>query len=88
LCLSSTRFIISPIIAFISSNPNCVKLWREIRQIPFIIEATLSEIVLTNMGLNLLGITLAVLTLLEALIDTEIDPILLRDSDTEIKQPF
>jgi hypothetical protein len=40
------------------------------------------------MGLNLLGITLAVLTLLEALIDTEIDPILLRDSDTEIKQPF
>jgi hypothetical protein len=40
------------------------------------------------MELNLLGITLAVLTLLEVLIDTEIDPILLRDSDTEIKQPF
>jgi hypothetical protein len=29
-----------------------------------------------------------VLTLLEELIDTEIDPILSRDSDTEIKQPF
>jgi hypothetical protein len=40
------------------------------------------------MELNLLGITLAVLILLEVLIDTEIDPILLRDSDTEIKQPF
>jgi hypothetical protein len=29
-----------------------------------------------------------VLTLLEVLIDTEIDPILLRDSATDIKHPF
>ena len=40
------------------------------------------------MGLNLLGITLAVLIWLEELIDTEIDPILSNDSDTEIKHPF
>jgi hypothetical protein len=71
-----------------SSNSSCVKLWREIRQIPFIIEDILSEIVLINMGLNLLGITLAVLIWLEELIDTEIDPILSKDSDTEIKHPF
>src|SRR5919202_6643226 len=57
-------------------------------QIPFIIKDILSEIVLTNTGLNLLGITLAVLTVLEELIDTEIDPILSEDSDIEIKHPF
>ena len=40
------------------------------------------------MGLNLLGITLAVLIWFEELIETEIDPILSEDSDTEIKHPF
>ena len=40
------------------------------------------------MGLNLLGITLAVLIWLEELIETETDPILSEDSETEIKQPF
>jgi hypothetical protein len=45
-------------------------LWKETRQIPFIIEDTLSEIVLTNIESNLLGITLAVLTLFEELMET------------------
>ncbi len=40
------------------------------------------------MGLNLLGITLAVLIWLEELIETETDPILSEDSETEIKHPF
>jgi ABC-type thiamin/hydroxymethylpyrimidine transport system permease subunit len=57
-------------------------------QIPFIILDTLSEIVLTNMESNLLGITFAVLTLFEELMETEIDPILLEPSANEIKHPF
>jgi ABC-type thiamin/hydroxymethylpyrimidine transport system permease subunit len=57
-------------------------------QIPFIILDTLSEIVLTNIESNLLGITFAVLTLFEELMETEIDPILLEPSVNEIKHPF
>jgi hypothetical protein len=37
---------------------------------------------------NLLGITFAVLTLFEELMETEIDPILLEPSANEIKHPF
>jgi hypothetical protein len=55
---------------------------------PFIIPETLSEIVLTNIESNLLGITLAVLTLFEELIETESDPILLEPSANERKHPF
>jgi hypothetical protein len=58
-------------------------------QTPFTIEDTFSEIVLTNIELNLLGITLAVLTLFEELMETHSDPILSEEpSVNEIKHPF
>jgi hypothetical protein len=58
------------------------------RQIPFIMEETLSEIVLMNIESYLLGITFAVLTLLEEVIETYSDPIRFEPSATTIKQPF
>jgi hypothetical protein len=58
------------------------------RQIPFIMEETLSEIVLMNIESCLLGITFAVLTLLEEVTETYKDPIRFDPSATMIKQPF
>jgi hypothetical protein len=55
---------------------------------PFIMEDILSEIVLTNTGSYLLGITFAVLTLLEELIEIEIEPIRSELSATAMKHPF
>jgi hypothetical protein len=63
-------------------------LSKETTQIPFIKEDTLSEIVLTNIESNLLGITLAVLILFEEFMETEIEPILLEPSTNAIKHPF
>lgn len=57
-------------------------------QMPLTIKETLSEIVLINRESYLLGITLAVLTLLEELIETESDPILSEPSANRIKSPF
>jgi hypothetical protein len=57
-------------------------------QMPFTIKDTFSEIVLTNIESNLLGITLAVLTLFEELMETQSDPILSEPSVSEIKHPF
>ena len=57
-------------------------------QTPFTIEDTFSEIVVTNIESNLLGITLAVLTLFEELMETHSDPILSEPSVNEIKHPF
>ena len=51
-------------------------------------EDTLSEIVLMNIESYLLGITFAVLTLLEEVIETYKDPIRFEPSATTIKQPF
>jgi hypothetical protein len=80
--------MISPIIALISFKFNCFTLWSETKQIPLIIEDTLSETVLINMELYLLGITVAVLVLLEELIEIVNDPILFAPSATIINNPF
>ena len=81
-------FMISSIMAFMSSNCNCFVLWKEAKQMPLIIEETLCEIVSTNMESCLLGITLAVLILFDELIETEIDPKASEPSSNAIKQPF
>jgi hypothetical protein len=57
-------------------------------QMPFTIKDTFSEIVPTNIESNLLGMTLAVLTLFEELMETQSDPILSEPSVSEIKHPF
>jgi len=57
-------------------------------QIPLIIDDTLSETVLINMELYLLGITVAVLVLFEELIEIVSDPILSAPSPTRINNPF
>jgi hypothetical protein len=57
-------------------------------QIPFIIKDTFSEIVLINTEWYLLGITVAVLLLFEAAIETANDPILSIPSATRINNPF
>jgi hypothetical protein len=57
-------------------------------QIPFIIEDTFSEIVLINTEWCLLGITVAVVLLFEAVIETANDPILSTPSAKRINNPF
>jgi len=57
-------------------------------QIPFIIEDTFSEIVLMNTEWCLLGITVAVVLLFEAVMETANDPILSTPSAKRINNPF
>lgn len=57
-------------------------------QIPFIIEETFSEIVFMNIESNLLGITFAVLTPFDVLIETVRAPILSLSSVKATKHPF
>jgi len=80
--------MIASIIAFISSSCNCFVLWKENRQMPFIMEETFCEIVSTNIESNLLGITFAVLILFEELIEMEMDPSISASSCNAIKDPF
>ncbi len=71
-----------------SSNCNCLVLWKEAKQMPLIMEETLCEIVSTNMESCLLGITFAVLILFDELIEIETDPKASEPSSNAIKQPF
>ena len=57
-------------------------------QIPFIIDDTFSEIVLMNTEWYLLGITVAVALLFEAVMETVNDPILSTPSAKRINNPF
>jgi len=75
-------------IVFISSNVNCLMLYSEVMHIPFFILDTISEIVFRNIESYLLGITLAVLLLLEDEMETEIAPIWSESSDIKIMQPL
>jgi hypothetical protein len=56
--------------------------------IPFFILDTISEIVFRNIESYLLGITLAVLLLLDDEMETEIAPIWSESSDIKIMQPL
>jgi hypothetical protein len=75
-------------IAFMSSNCNCFVLWKDAKQMPFIMEETLCEIVCTNVESTLLGITLALLILFDELIEIEMDPKASDPSSNAIKHPF
>jgi hypothetical protein len=63
-------------------------LYSEVMHIPFFILDTISEIVFRNIESYLLGITLAVLLLLEDEMETEIAPIWSESSDIKIMQPL
>jgi hypothetical protein len=63
-------------------------LYSEVMHIPFLILDTISEIVFRNIESYLLGITLAVLLLLDDKIETEIAPIWSESSDIKIKHPL
>ena len=63
-------------------------LYSEVMHIPFFILDTISEIVFRNIESYLLGITLAVLLLLEDEMETEIAPIRSESSDINIMHPL
>ena len=63
-------------------------LYSEVMHIPFFILDTISEIVFRNIESYLLGITLAVLLLLDDEMETEIAPIWSESSDIKIMQPL
>ena len=63
-------------------------LYSEVMHIPFFILDTISEIVFRNIESYLLGITLAVLLLLDDEMETEITPIWSESSDIKIMQPL
>ena len=64
-------------------------LYNEVMHIPFFILDTISEIVFRNIELYLLGITLAVLLLLDDEMETEIAPIWWSESsDIRIMHPL
>ena len=63
-------------------------LYSEVMHIPFFILETISEIVFRNIESYLLGITLAVLLLLDDEMETEIAPIWSESSDIKIMQPL
>ena len=65
-----------------------MRLYNEVMHIPFFILDTISEIVFMNIESYLLGITLAVLHLLDDEIETEIAPIWSESSDIKMMHPL